>query len=173
MMERIQDSLLPYGEVIVWDNSERMDWLTAGRYLAMREAQNEVCYTQDDDVIVPEATQRALLAAYEPGMTIANYGHGENDGGYGDLPLVCGGGLLHRSQVLAVFDEYVTIDEHECAYSDFMVGVLVPFKHIHEPFEINYAVAQHPSRLCNQPWAADAKREVTERARAIRDRVPA
>ena len=71
-MARILDSLLPYGEVIVWDNSIEDDHLTHGRYVAMlRRASNEVCYTQDDDVIVPEATQRALLAAYEPGMTIA------------------------------------------------------------------------------------------------------
>ena len=176
-MARILDSLLPYGEVIVWDNSEREDFATAGRFMAMAEARHEVCYTQDDDVLVPESTQRALLAAYEPGMTIANYGHGENDGGYGDLPLVCGGGLMHSSEVLGAIhtycEEYGEWGRDELAYVDFIVGVLVPFKHIHEPFEINMPIAQHPSRLCNQPWAADAKRRVTERARAIRDLVPA
>ena len=37
------------------------------------------------------------------------------------------------------------------------------------PFEINMDIAQHPSRLCNQAWAAEAKARVTARARAIRD----
>ena len=174
MMARILDSLLPYREVIVWDNSVRRDYLTAGRFLAMAEAENEICYTQDDDVIVPRETQQALLDAYEPGMTVANYGHGENDGGYGDLPLVCGGGLFNRRLAIealgAYAAEYGAFGRDENAYVDFLVGVQIPFKHIHEPFEINLAIAQHSSRLVNQPWAAEAKHQVTERARAIRDR---
>ena len=173
MMKRILDSLLPYGEVIVWDNSVREDCMTAGRFYAMHEATNEVCYTQDDDVIVPRETQQALLDAYEPDMTIANYGHGENDGGYGDLPLVCGGGLMHRTQILDAcqrwYDTWGAWQRDELAYADFIVGVLTPFKHIHEPFQINMAVAQHSSRLCNQPWAYDAKARITWKAREVRD----
>jgi hypothetical protein len=172
-MARILDSLLPYDEVIVYDNSQRRNVRTAGRFYAMVDARNEVCYTQDDDVLVPSATQLALLEAYEPGMTVANYAHYPEEGGYGDMPLVCGGGLMHKSQVRDLIwryrKHYKRWGREENAYADFIVGVLAPFKHIHEPFEINYAIAQHPSRLCNQPWAADAKRRVTERARAIRD----
>ena len=173
MIDRIRDSLLEYDEVIVWDNSKRENFMTAGRFAAMYEARNEVCYVQDDDVIVPPETQVALLAAYEPGMTVANYGHGSNDGGYGDLPLVCGGGLMHVSQVAEAVERYVDHYQFwgrdEDAYIDFLVGVQVPFKQIHEPFHINYTVAQHASRLVNQPWAADAKARVTNRARALRD----
>lgn len=172
-MARILDSLLGYDEVIVWDNSVREDMMTAGRFFAMHEARNEVCYTQDDDVLVPRSTQQALLAAYEPGMTIANYGHGDNDGGYGDLPLVCGGGLMHRSQVIEAgqrwYDTWGGWQRDELAYADFIVGVLIPFKHIHEPFDINMPIAQHESRLCNQPWAYKAKDRVTWKAREIRD----
>ena len=171
-MERILDSLLPYSEVIVWDNSKAENFRTAGRFAAMALAANDICYTQDDDVLVPTETQQALLAAWEEGHTVATYGHGENDGGYGDLALVCGGGLFDRQLVFMAIDAYLAEYERwgrdEDAYIDFLVGVQIPFKHIPEPFEINYAIAQHPSRLVNQPWAADAKREVTERARALR-----
>jgi hypothetical protein len=49
--------------------------------------------------------------------------------------------------------------------------VLYPwFEHVFLPFRINMEVAQHPSRLCNQPWQKATKLKVTERARAIRDR---
>ena len=172
-MERILASLLDYDEVVVWDNSQRENHMTAGRFMAMGEARNEVCYTQDDDVLVPRETQEKLLRAYNPGVTTAVYGHNDNDGGYGDLPLVCGGGLYHRSAALAAISaythEYGEWGRDELAYADFIVGVLVPFRHVHLPFEINLPVAQHPSRLVNQPWAADAKHRMTERARAIRD----
>jgi hypothetical protein len=54
--------------------------------------------------------------------------------------------------------------------ADFVAGVLYPtFRHLHLPFEIDLAIAQHPSRLCNQPWQLDLKYQVTERARQIRD----
>jgi hypothetical protein len=172
-MERILASLLDYDEVVVWDNSQRVDVATAGRFMAMAEARNEVCYTQDDDVLVPRETQEKLLRAYGPWGTTAVYAHGADDGGYGDLPLVGGGGLYHRTAALAAIDsycaEYGEWARDELAYADFIVGVLVPFRHVHLPFEINMPIAQHPSRLVNQPWAAEAKQCVTERARAIRD----
>ena len=171
-MERIIESLLPYGEVVVWDNSKADDFKTAGRFAAMSLAKNQICYTQDDDVLVPRETQEALLREWEPGMTVANYGHGENDGGYGDLPLVCGGGLFDKALAFMAIDAYLSEYQEwgrdEDAYIDFLVGVQIPFKHIHEPFEINYPIAQHPSRLVNQPWAAEAKHRVTERARSLR-----
>jgi hypothetical protein len=167
----IIDSLI-FWRVIVWDNSEREDLKCAGRFAAAREAFTDVVYFQDDDVLVPAATQRALLEAYEPGMVVANYGHGENDGGYGDLPLVCGGAVADKSLFPEAMNRYLEHwpqDDDFLYYADFAVGVLVPFKHIYEPFEIDYPIAQHPSRLCNQPWAAEAKQTVTQRARAVRD----
>lgn len=176
MIRRILESLLPYGEIIVWDNSVRDNRRIFSRFLAMSEAAGEVCYTQDDDCLVPPDTQRALLGAYEPGVIVSNYGHGDNDGGYGDLPLPCGGALYPVAESWGAIDAYReeyglhTWGRDEDAYCDFLVGVLTPFKQLRLPFEINMPVAQHPSRLCNQPWAAQAKADVTGRARAIRDR---
>lgn len=175
MMERIHASLLDYGDVLVWDNSVRDNRRIYSRFLAMAESGAEVCYSQDDDCIVPRETQRALLDAYEPGVITSNYGHGENDGGYGDLPLPCGGALYPVEESWQAINAYRADFEwgrDEDAYCDFLVGVLTPFKQLHLPFEINMPVAQHPSRLCNQPWAAEAKRRVVENARRIRDREP-
>jgi hypothetical protein len=174
MMARILDSLI-FDYVIVWDNSVRDDRKTAGRYYATLEARTPVVYYQDDDVIVPRATQQALLAAYEPGVPTAVYGHGLTPGGYDDLPLVCGGALIDRDLPWQALDRYLAY--HPCddgfLYDcDFVAGVLYPlFKQVRLPFEIVMEVAQHESRLCNQPFQKDLKFEVAERARRIRDAV--
>lgn len=173
MMRRIRDSLI-FDQVIVWDNSTRaVDYKTMGRYAATWEAFTAVVYYQDDDVIVPEETQVALLEQFEFGVPTCVYGHGDNDGGYGDLPLVCGGALIDQEMPWAAARRYLAhhpSDESFYYYCDFAIGILYPrFKQVFLPFNIELNVAQHPSRLCNQPWAADMKRLVTDRARAIRD----
>jgi len=173
MMRRIQESLI-FDNVVVWDNSARTDWKTAGRYMAAMISETDVCFFQDDDVIVPEVTQRALLAAYKPGVMVANWGHGVDPDGYDDLPLVCGGAIVDRDLPLRAMGRYLAdqpLDEGFLYDCDFAIGVLYEqVEHLHLPFEINYAVAQHESRLVNQPWQKTLKLEVTERARAIRDR---
>jgi glycosyl transferase family 2 len=171
MMERIRDSLI-FDDVIVWDNSAT-DRKTAGRYYATLAARTDLVYYQDDDVIVPPETQQALVDAHEAGAMVATYAHGDNDGGYGDLPLVCGGGIVDRDLPWQVLNRYLDrhpLDPSFLYYCDFAAGVLYPkFKQLDLPFHIELPVAQHPSRLCNQPWAADMKAEVTRRAREIRD----
>ena len=170
-LERIIGTL-PYDEVIVWDNKP-VDLLCAGRYAAMESAKHDVVYFQDDDTLFHHHDK--LMAAFEYGRITAVYGHGDNDGGYGDLPLVCGGALVDRNTVRDAVWKYnplpldVGWTRDELAYADFAVGVLAPFRHVHLPFQINYPIAQHTSRLVNQPWAADAKARVTQRARMIRD----
>jgi len=177
-MARIR-ATLPYGTVIVWDNSKMPDIKTAGRYAAMLYARTPYIYFQDDDTLFTH--HEYLMEAYgdhaDAGYAICTTnGHGATDGGYGDLPLVCGGALADRNQVLDAMGRYRRDDpiwnwpEDDLYYCDFGIGVcLSNWMTVDLPFEINYDIAQHPSRLCNQPWAADAKRRVTERARAIRD----
>lgn len=151
MLERIRASLI-FDRVIVWDNSRHPDWKCAGRYMAAALAPTELVYFQDDDVIVPAPTQADLLRASDAVADghvdiVANWGHGENPDGYDDLPLVCGGAICDRASAWRAIARWAD----------------------HHPIEIDYAVAQHPSRLCNQPWQRDLKLEVTNRARAIRD----
>lgn len=173
MMRRIRESLI-FDNVVVWDNSTAPnDAKVAGRYSAIHQAKTPVVYFQDDDCIVPPATQEALLEAYEPGVPTAVYAHGVTPAGYDDLPLVCGGALVDSHMPLNAAHRYLAVEPHDESfnyYCDFAIGVLYPlFKQVRLPFHIELPVAQHPSRLVNQPFAAEMKQTVTERARAIRD----
>jgi hypothetical protein len=176
MMKRIQKSLI-FDDVVVWDNSVREDRKTAGRYWALLEETKGIVYFQDDDVIVPTETQWRLLETYMSGVVIANWGHGENPAGYDDLPLVCGGAVLDAELPWEAANRYLEqwpLDEDFLYYCDFAIGVLYEdFRHLFLPFEIEMPVAQHPSRLCNQPWAAEMKARVTNQARQVRDMVAA
>lgn len=173
MMARIRESLI-FENVVVWDNSTApFDAKCAGRYFATLSARTEVVYFQDDDVLVPEETQRALVAAYSPGIMVATWGHGDDPAGYDDLPLVCGGGIVERFLPWRAMSAYLAaypMDDPFFYEADFVAGVLYPaFRHLDLPFEIDLSVAQDPSRLCNQEWQRETKRIVTERARALRD----
>lgn len=177
MVARIRASLV-FDRVIVWDNSRNPDWKCAGRYMAAALAPTDLVYFQDDDVIVPARTQTDLLRCADGvaagGLDIvANWGHGSDPDGYHDLPLVCGGAIASKRAAWAAIARYAEqhpLDDGFMYEADFVVGVLYrSFEHVHLPFEIDYAIAQHPSRLCNQPWQRDLKLELTERARAIRD----
>jgi len=69
-MQPIIDSL-PYGSVVVWDNSRRpVDYGVFGRYVALSEVQTPVVYFQDDDCLV--SCHEALMEAYEPGVVTGN-----------------------------------------------------------------------------------------------------
>jgi len=172
MLARIHESLI-FDDVVVWDNSVQEDRKTAGRYFALLEGTQSVVYFQDDDVIVPADTQRRLCEAYMPGVMVANWGHGTNPDGYDDLPLVCGGAVVDAMLPWTALDRYLEhwpLDDDLLYYCDFAAGVLYDdFRHLYLPFEIEMPVAQHLSRLCNQPWAAEMKLRVTEQARQVRD----
>jgi len=174
-IDRIIDSLI-FDNVIVWDNSVNRDWKCAGRYLAAMQAHTDIVYFQDDDVLVPEETQQALLDAYEEGVCVANWGHGDNPDGYDDLPLVGCGAVVDRGLCFDSIVRYAARWPLDTAFqyeADFVVGVLYPdFRHLHLPVEVNYQIAQHPSRLCNQTWQKQTKLNLTNRAREIRDASP-
>jgi hypothetical protein len=175
MMARIRESLI-FDQVVVWDNSVDPDWKCAGRYMAMLLAPTELCYFQDDDVIVPPDTQHELVrksVEFEHADVVANWGHGENPDGYDDLPLVCGGAVASKRaawDAIARYGARYPLDQEFMYEADFAVGVLYrSFEHVRLPFEINLEVAQHGSRLVNQPWQRDLKLKITRRARKIRD----
>jgi hypothetical protein len=159
----------------VWNNLERENKRTAGRYYATREAKTPVVYYQDDDVLVPRSTQMALLDAYEPGIPTAVYAHGDTPGGYDDVMLVGAGALVPAAtpwQALNRYLDFYPIDDGFHYDCDFIAGTLYPLvKQVRLPFEIELAVAQHHSRLCNQTFQEDLKFDVTQRARALRDMV--
>jgi hypothetical protein len=166
----ILDSLLPYGEVKVW-NPSRRDVGVYGRYQLVRETSNPVIYLQDDDVIVPPETQRALIDAYEPGVLVASWGHGDTPCGYEDVALVHGGALVDRDlpgQAFARYLDHFPYDDDFEREADMVSGCLTPHRQLRLPFSI-LPVASAPSRMCNQEWQREKKMRVTNRCRWIRD----
>ena len=53
---------LPFDDVVVWDNSQREDLATYGRYAGIAEAKHDLIYVQDDDVILEPISFEALVA---------------------------------------------------------------------------------------------------------------
>lgn len=164
---------LPYGDVVIWNGLERDEHPgTYGRYLAMREAANEVVYLQDDDCLFRHHDE--LLDAYEPGVLTAVYGHGENSDGLDDMALIHGGALVDRDLSLSSFDRYLErwpVDEGFYREADMIAGTLCPHKHVDLPYEIRWEIINRRDRMCDQPWQRDLKHEITDRARAVRDAV--
>lgn len=160
---------LPYGEIIVWDNSQREDLKVYGRYAAIRLATKPVIYFQDDDCIFQHHDE--LIAAYKPGTLVANWGHGNTPAGYDDLAIFPGGALLDRelpAEAFACYLEHWPCDEAFFYEADFVFGCLAPHEHVHLPFEIR-DVAYNGRRLADQPWQREMKLKITGQARWVRD----
>lgn len=161
---------LPYGEIIVWDNSKRpVDRGVYGRYEAIAEASNDIIYFQDDDIIFTAHDE--LLAAYEPGKIVSNMGREWVEScGYFDLALVGLGSLVDKGLISRTFDRWFEVNDdsgnfiYEC---DFVFGVLCPFKRVDLGAEI-LDVASAPNRLWAQGWQMEAKWDFIKRARALR-----
>lgn len=172
MMNRIIDTLI-FDELIVWNNSVRPDWKTAGRYMAAAHARTDWVYFQDDDVLVSPSTQAGLLDAVLPTLEcVATDGHGPDPAGYEDMPLVGGGAIVNRRAVLDAIARYgakYPLDSAFMYEADFAVGALYEtWLQVDLPFHIDLSIAQDPSRLCNQPWQPRLKKEIADRARRIR-----
>jgi hypothetical protein len=69
---------LIFDHVIVWNNSLCGDHGALARWMFGNDA--SAVYTQDDDCLVPADAQRALCAAYEPGLLVSNMNPGHNAG---------------------------------------------------------------------------------------------
>jgi glycosyl transferase family 2 len=160
---------LPYQDVVVWDNRFEVDQKILGRYMALEQCAHEIVYFQDDDVIFTAHDQ--LLAAYEPGRIVANMDDPWVQAcGYHDMVLLGAGSIADRNLFWPALNRY--LDEHprdddfllEC---DFIVGTMVPWKRV----DLGYTpreFADDADRLYRQPWQAEAKKRVRERARALR-----
>jgi hypothetical protein len=97
-------SALPFDDLVIWDNSKRLNYMVYGRYLAVAEAKYDVIYTQDDDCLVPNA--KVMLPAYTDGEILCNVSP-EHQHDYRKLPftLVGWGAFFHR-RLLTCFRRY-------------------------------------------------------------------
>ena len=171
MLQRILESLI-FENVVVWDNHMVHDHKVAGRYYAVLQAPTTVVYFQDDDVLVPAETQQALVDSYLPGVMVANWAHGDNPDGYEDIPLVGAGAIVDADLPWKAIDRWAKVfplDEAFAYEADFIIGALYDeWTQVRLPFEIVMEIAQHPSRLVNQPWQKNLKLKMTNKARALR-----
>lgn len=105
-MQPILDSL-PYGEVIIWDNSKRsVDYKVFGRYVGIFESTKPVIYFQDDDCIV--SCHEELLEAYEPGVVVGNaFNDKRRLAIYHDTTLLGWGSIFDRDLPRDAFIKYL------------------------------------------------------------------
>ncbi len=62
----------PEFEIVVWDNSRRIDYKVFGRYMGILEATRPVIWFQDDDCMLTPEQYQVMLDAYEPGVVTGN-----------------------------------------------------------------------------------------------------
>ena len=156
-MTEILLSLLPYGEVIVADNSLLpVDLGIYARFAAAMDAKFDVIYTQDDDIIFPTENQAALLDLYKPGVVVSAYPQPWN------IPWVSTGAIFDKALVEPAFEKYrahYPFDEfltHKAADAVFCL--------------LTESVEVHPMPYVELPWATAAGRVHTSDGWYDRDR---
>lgn len=164
---------LPYGEIVVWDNSRREQAYAYGRYLAIAETQAPVIYFQDDDCLVLD--HERLLAEYEPGLITANMPLERTD--YIDTVLLGWGSLFDRNLPEQAFSRWqaagyeVESEEFQRIGADFIFPMLTPWKRVDVGHQ-NLPWARDQNRTFRQPGYVKIKRRFIRKARSLADDLP-
>jgi hypothetical protein len=119
-MDPILDSLI-FPNVIVWNNLEREDARTYGRYLAAEEASTDVVYFQDDDTLVSPEKQQALLDLWEPGVYLSNMEDTRNRSEYPELIWPGWGSMCARNSYQDAFRTWL---EHDGDLDDYWFQIV-------------------------------------------------
>lgn len=162
-MDQIR-ATLPYGEVIVWDNSQREDLGIFGRYAGITEASNEIIYVQDDDLLVTCHDQ--LLAEYEPGVLTVNYPHPW------DIPWVARGALFDRDLPDKAFEKYLNTFEFDRYFThyacDGVFGLLTENVKVVDYGSEDLPAGFAPGRVSTSPgWYDDKRPLIQERCLSL------
>jgi len=175
-MQPILDSLI-FDKVIVWDNSKRdVDEKAYGRYAAAEEAETEVVYFQDDDVILNADTQRALLATWEPGMYLTNMEQGHNHS-YPGLNWCAWGAVTERKSYRDAFARWFSagnsIDEpgFKLHGADIVFSLLHPKTRNVDLGRQHLSYAFGDDRLCQTEDYNSVKVDFYNRAKRLADTV--
>ena len=166
---------LPYDDIVVYDNSKREhDYKCFGRYAAIPDVKNPVVYWQDDDIIFTKHEE--LLAAYEPGLVVANMDEAWHQGYYQGLTVLVGAGSLCDAELPAeTFARYLAeypFDDELLTFGDHAFGILTPSKVIDLGFEVR-DFADDADRLYQQPGSTDRKWAMIRRAHALKEQAVA
>ena len=159
-------------DFVIWDNSQTTDFAVYGRYRAVELAANETCYSQDDDVIVPSATIRALLAAHEPGRITANM-PAQFLPHYPDSCLLGFGAVFDADLPRQAFERYARHAPRTkgdiLKRPDVVFAALTPYQTVTLPVE-SLPYAYGPDRMYRQENHHQERLRVLQRCRRIRRR---
>lgn len=154
--------VLPFDDIVIWDNSQRENLGAYARYAAIAEAKHDLIFTIDDDVIFRRAAE--LVDVYEPGKVAVNYQEPW------DIPWGGRGSIFHRdlpAQVFARYAEHYPIDdEFRVYYADGIFSLLT--QPISIVVDLGYEDLPHgfaPGRLSTSPgWYDHRRPEMHRRA---------
>jgi hypothetical protein len=142
--------------VVVWDNSVEQDLGVYGRYQAIERCARPVIYVQDDDCLVDDAAIALLLAAYEPGMIVANMPESRWDD-YPDSCLVGWGAVFDRDLPDQAFIRFGASD---AAGADEFLGM--PDDFFHRTCDVVFTTLTPHRKIdagfFHLPWAEDPER---------------
>lgn len=161
-------SLRAFGEVIVWDNSERKNLKVYGRYAALAETTHSIIYTQDDDCITDA---RAIVAEYEPGKVVCNMPAAKREEYRTLAPragLVGWGSCFDRelAGALDLYLERFEKDELFLRECDRVFTELNPIKFVDVPYK-NLPCAYFASRMGNERRHLGDLAEITRRVSSL------
>jgi hypothetical protein len=171
----IQASLrLVFDDIIIWNNSERRNLATFGRYEAIAEAKHQVVFVQDDDVVIPAASLETLLDAYEPGKVATNM-PARFRPHYPDSGLVGFGAVFDAALPEQAFARWRTMFPEDDLFRrrcDRVFTLLTPLVLLDLPYE-EMPWAHAPNRSWKQHGHVAERERVLAMARQVRDEVPA
>lgn len=178
-IQPVIDSLI-FDEVVVWNNAaEPEDAMTYGRVLALDLCSHSVVFSIDDDIVHTPQNQRAILAAYEPGVLTGCMWPEWSDGarrqgiehGYDDLVFPGSGAVYHRSVPQIAVDKYLRffpLDDFFRLWCDTIVGIVAPNRQLDIRFDSLPHAEAGNGRMCDLPNAVELKTEAISRARYVR-----
>lgn len=135
-----------FGEILIWDNSQRENMGLYARFAAVAEAKHDVIATHDDDVIVTHWPE--ILAAYEPGVVTISYPQ------EWDIPWIATGAVFDKASVMRAFDRYFEMFDDDDDFRFYICdGIFVELCG-------DRNVLAFPYR--EMPWANDSGRISTE-----------
>lgn len=171
-MEPVLASLRPvFDEIRIYDNSQRTDRTVLGRYIAVSESNRLVSFVQDDDVILPETSIRALLEAYEPGRIVANMPERFRQH-YPDSCLVGFGAVFDTDLPQQAFrrmwneePQYLEVFWRTCdvVFTSLTPRILLDLDYADREF------ASAPNRMWKQPNHVGERKWMLDLARQVRD----
>lgn len=105
-LAEVVESLPPEWEVVVWDNSKRVDFAVYGRYAAIELTEAPIIYVQDDDAVLDPSGFETLMAGYQPNAVTSNMPARFRHDFYRDHCLVGFGAIFHRDLPARAFKRF-------------------------------------------------------------------